>query len=97
MYQVGNGISGPTAIYRETPRYTLEAMRAHVQGSVLLQCVVQTTGNCTDIHLIRTPEPPHGLDQEAITAAMHWRFVPGMRMGQPVPVRITMELAFSIH
>ncbi len=97
VYQPGNGISGPTAIYRETPHYTVEAMRARIQGSVFLQCVVQTTGTCTDVHVLRTPNPPYGLDLEAVSAALRWRFLPGIRMGQPVPVRITMELAFSIH
>jgi outer membrane biosynthesis protein TonB len=38
-----------------------------------------------------------GLDQEAINAAAQWRFRPGLRRGQPVPVRVTMEIAFVLR
>ena len=38
-----------------------------------------------------------GLDQEAIKAAKMWRFRPGMRQGEPVPVIITIELTFTLR
>ncbi len=38
-----------------------------------------------------------GLDQEAIKAARQWRFMPGMRSGEPVPVLITIELTFTLR
>jgi len=96
-YRPGNGITAPIALYREIPRYTIEALRAHVQGSVLLQCVVQTNGTCTEVHILRSPQPSLGLEREAAIAAMHWRFEPAKQLGQPVPMQITMELAFAIH
>ena len=35
--------------------------------------------------------------QEAIKAARQWRFAPGTRMGQAVPVQITIELTFTLR
>jgi len=35
--------------------------------------------------------------QEAVKAARQWRFVPGTRLGEPVAVRITIELTFTLR
>ena len=72
-------------------------MRAKVQGTVLLQCVVRPDGSVTDIQILRSLDSVFGLDQEAIKAARQWRFAPGTRMGQPVPVQITIELTFTLR
>jgi hypothetical protein len=38
-----------------------------------------------------------GLDQQAIASAREWVFRPGTRMGQPVPVLVTLEIGFTIR
>ena len=35
--------------------------------------------------------------EEAVKAARQWRFRPGLFNGQPVAVRVTIELSFSIY
>ena len=86
------------AIIREVkPQYTSDAMRAKIQGAVLLQCTVRPDGSVTDIQVVRSLDPTFGLDQEAIKAARQWRFAPGTRMGQPVSVQITIELTFTLR
>jgi protein TonB len=72
-------------------------MRAKVQGTVLLQCVVRPDGSVTDIQVLRSLDSVFGLDQEAIKAARQWRFAPGTRMGAPVAVQITIELTFTLR
>jgi TonB family protein len=68
-----------------------------VQGSVFVECIVQRTGRCTDFRIVRSIEPPFGLDREAIAAAGAWRFKPGTFAGEQVPVLVTIEVAFSIR
>ncbi|PYQ93305.1 MAG: energy transducer TonB, partial [Acidobacteria bacterium] len=34
---------------------------------------------------------------EAIKAAREWKFKPGTRLGQPVPVLVTIELTFTLR
>jgi TonB family protein len=63
---------------------------------MLVECVVETTGICSDAKVVRSFTPNFGLDQEAIKAAQQWRFRPGLRMGEPVPVLVTIELSFRI-
>jgi protein TonB len=79
------------------PQYTSDAMRAKVQGTVLLECVVRPDGSVGDVQILRSLDGVFGLDQEAIKAAKQWRFAPGTRLGEPVPVLITIELTFTLR
>jgi protein TonB len=97
VYRPGNGVTTPIEIRKGTPRYTTDAMRARIQGLITVECVVQPDGACTRIRVTRSFDPAFGLDQEAIKAAAQWRFRPGMRRGQPVPVLVTMEIAFALR
>jgi periplasmic protein TonB len=96
-YRPGSGVTVPRVLREVKPQYTSEAMRARIQGSVWLECVVQPSGRCTDIQIVRSLDPTFGLDQEAIEAAGQWRFSPGMRLGEPVPVLVTIELTFTLR
>jgi len=96
-YRPGNGVTLPRVIREVRPQYTSEAMRAKVQGTVLLECVVKPDGSVGDVSVVRSLDPTFGLDQEAIKAAKNWRFQPGMRMGEPVSVLVTIELTFTLR
>ena len=96
-YRPGNGVTSPQLVRDVKPNYTMEAMRAKVQGVVLLECVVQTDGSVGDIKIVKSLDKTFGLDEEAIKAARQWRFVPGRRLGDPVAVYVTLELAFTLR
>jgi len=93
----GNGVSMPTLIERVAPKYTVEAMQARIQGSVWVECVVQTDGTVGDLRVMRSLDRRFGLDEEALAAAKRWRFRPGFLNGKPVPVVVTIELMFSLR
>lgn len=97
VYRPGNGVTTPRLLQQVKPAYTSDAMRAKVQGTVLLQCTVLPDGSVADIRVIRSLDPVFGLDEEAKKAARQWRFAPGTRMGEPVKVEITIELSFSLR
>jgi len=97
VYQPGNGVSPPVPTYVPKPQYTADAMRARIQGTVWVECVVQTNGQCSDTHVVRSLDQTFGLDQEAVKAARLFRFRPGMRQGEPVAVLVTIELSFTLH
>jgi protein TonB len=96
-YRPGAGITLPRVLREAKPQYTADAMRAKVQGSVLLECIVMPDGSVGDVRVTKSLDPIFGLDQEAIKAAKLWRFSPGMRQGEPVPVIITIELTFTLR
>ena len=79
------------------PQYTADAMRAKIQGSVWLECIVLPDGSVGNVRVTRSLDPRFGLDEEAIKAARQWRFRPGLRMGEPVSVIVTIELSFNLR
>ena len=97
MYGVGNGVTAPVPLRRPPPAYTAEAMRARLQGVVVLNCVVRPDGTCSDIRVTRSLDSIFGLDQRAIASAREWRFRPGSRLGEPVAVQVTLEIEFNIR
>jgi protein TonB len=96
-YRPGNGVELPQLIREVKPQYTADAMRAKIQGAVFLECVVLPDGTVGDVRVTRSLDSTFGLDQEAIRAAKQWRFRPGTRFGEPVPVLITIELTFTLR
>lgn len=95
-YRPGNGVTTPRLLSQGKPAYTAAAMRQKIQGTVLLQAVVEPDGTVDRIRVLRSLDRDYGLDNEAMKAASKWRFAPGTRMGVPVPVEITIELSFSL-
>jgi protein TonB len=93
----GGDVQSPVPISQPKPQYTAEAMRAKIQGRILLECVVYPNGTVGEIRVLRSLDPTFGLDQEAIKAARAWLFKPGMRRGEPVVVLVTIEMAFTLR
>jgi len=96
-YRPGAGITLPRVLHDEHPQYTSDAMRAKVQGAVVVECVVLADGSVGDVRVVRSLDPTFGLDQQAVAAARKWRFTPGTRLGQPVAVLVTIELTFTLR
>ena len=90
------GITLPVVVREVKPKYTQAAMREKIQGSVWLKCVVDETGNVTDIVVTRSLDKQFGLDAAAVAAAKQWKFKPGQKDGKPVAVRVTIELTFTL-
>ena len=77
VYEPGNGVSTPQPIFIPKPSYTPEAMRARIQGTARLSCVVQPNGMCTNIEIVRSLDPTFGLDHEAINNVKQWKLQAG--------------------
>jgi periplasmic protein TonB len=97
VYRPGNGVTPPQVVRRVDTKYTDAARRAKVQGTVVVECVVNTDGTVGSVRVVRSLDTVYGLDEEALKAAKQWRFTPGTRMGVPVPVLISLEMTFSLR
>jgi len=97
VYREGNGVTSPTILKEVKPNYTGEAMRARIQGLVTMEAVVMPDGSVGDIRVTRSLDQQFGLDKEAIKTVKQWRFRPGLRLGQPVPVLIVIEMSFTLR
>jgi TonB family protein len=90
----GNGVSTPVLVRDVKPSYTAEALRARVQGSVKLACVVLPDGTVGDIQVLEKLDPQQ--DGEAVRALQQWTFKPGVKDAVAVPVRIEVEMSFAL-
>ena len=96
VYRLGGAVTPPTLISQVKPSYTTDALSNKIQGTVLLELIVRSDGQPTDIRVVRSLDP-RGLDLQAIEAVRQWRFTPGRLAGAPVDVLVTIVLDFSIR
>ncbi len=95
-FRVGGDVSMPRLIVKTTPAYTDEAIKAKVQGVVLLRGIVRRNGRVDTLSVVRGLG--FGLEQNAIREiATNWKFRPGTRNGVPVDVWATIEVTFNLR
>ncbi len=99
VFEPGAYVTSPQLIKEVRPRYTGDAMRAKIQGTVQMIAVVLSDGavDPKSVRVTRSLDAVLGLDEQAILAVREWRFRPGLRNGRPVAVRINVELTFTIR
>lgn len=95
-YRLGSGVVPPTLVKQVRPRYTAEAMRQRLQGTVTLELVVSRDGIPVAIRVTRSLDRG-GLDEEAIAAVREWRFTPGRIGNTPVDVLVTILMDFNVR
>ena len=95
-YPLGkDGVKAPQSIYTPDPEFSEKARHAKYQGTVILNVVVDKTGNVSRIRLERPLGM--GLDENAMEGLKNWRFKPATRNGQPVAVEMNVEVAFNLY
>jgi TonB family protein len=94
VFRVGGGVSQPAVIFKVDPEYSEEARKAKYSGTVTLAVIVDAEGKAREIHVVKSLGM--GLDEKAIEAVEKWKFRPGMKGGQAVNVRATIEVNFRL-
>ena len=82
-------------LYQEKAKYTAAARQNRVEGTVIISTLFTADGRVSDIHVIRSL--PDGLEEEAIKAAREIVFLPALKDGKPVSVRMTIEFTFNLN
>ena len=85
----------PIALREVHAQFTSDAMRAKVNGRVVLQGIVDRDGAIRDVRVLQPLEP--SLDAEAQRAFAQWVFRPATHMGQSVAMAITVEMTFTLR
>lgn len=96
VVRMGPGIKHPRLLREVKPNYTRDAMREKVQGSVSLEAVVQADGTVGEVRVTRSLDREFGLDDEAVACVKKWRFSPGTKDGEAVPVLVEIEMSFTL-
>jgi periplasmic protein TonB len=77
------------------PKYTQDARKHQLEGTVVLRCVFRSTGEVTNITVIKGL--PDGLTDRAIAAARQIKFKPAMNDRRPVSMWMQLEYNFTLY
>jgi TonB family protein len=88
------GATPPKVVHKVDPLYTREARRAGVQGTVLLEAVIDENGIAVKLNVLSSLG--FGLDDRAVEAVSQWQFEPGRRSGQPVETTTVVPVDFRL-
>lgn len=91
---VGGLISPPRRIVYVPPVYSSIAQAARVEGTVIIQAIIDTSGAVSDVRVLRSVGL---LDQAAIDAVRKWKYTPTRLNGMPVPVIMTVTVTFRLN
>ncbi|MFZ0419022.1 MAG: TonB family protein [Candidatus Sulfotelmatobacter sp.] len=79
---------------KPTPIYSQEARRLRIEGEVLLEVVLEASGDLRVVRVVRGLG--HGLDDNAVRAAEQIHFRPAMSAGQPTDSTIFLHIIFQL-
>ena len=84
----------PRKIVDARPIYPEIARTARVEGTVILEAVLDTGGRVTQLRVLRSVPM---LDQAALDAVRQWRYTPSLYGGHPVSVLMTITMRFQLQ
>jgi len=76
------------------PVYPPLAQAGRVEGTVVLEAVINERGTIERIKVLRSVPL---LDAAAVDAVRQWRYTPTLLNGVPVGVLMTIYITFSVH
>jgi protein TonB len=88
------GLKAPTVRKSVKPEHPLAAMKARVEGTVVVEALVDEQGRVADVRVTKSIPL---LDQAAMDAARQWEFTPTLMNGEPVPVLLQLEMDFRMR
>jgi len=91
--RITSGMKEPTLLYEPPVVYSPVARMAHVEGTVVIEAIIDEQGNVTQVHFISGPAM---LVQSAMKAVAERRYAPTILDGQPVAIRLTVKVDYKL-
>ncbi len=95
VYELGDGVTAPKAIYMPNPEYAESARKKKIKGNVTLAMIVTAEGKVRDLKIIKSLDKD--LDKQALAAVSTWRFEPATKDGKPVAVHLSADVTFRLY
>ena len=96
-YEIYATVDGVPVVFSDDPAVSPRAagvgepIRAYFQAADMNV----STGEITDARVIQSLEP--NLDANALIAAKAWKFLPGTKDGEAIPVVVTLIMEYRVH
>lgn len=94
IYEPGGDVKAPKLVHYVEPDFSPKSKEAFVEGTVKISTVVTSEGVVKEVRVLSGLNTEE--DRTAVEAVKQWKFQPGTKGGQPVNVRVTVEVSFHL-
>jgi periplasmic protein TonB len=94
IVRVGGNLKPPKQVYSEAPQYPTIAKQAQVQGTVIIDAVIDEHGNVVQAHVLSGPPL---LIPSALATVVRWRYEPTTLNGEPISIAMHVEVHFVLQ
>jgi TonB family protein len=94
IHRVGGDVIAPKLLSHVEPAYPKAARRELIEGVVILEAVIDASGNVTNVSVRKSVHPL--IDKAAVHAVRQWRYSPAILNGRPVRVYLTVTTTFNL-
>jgi protein TonB len=92
--RVVGDVRPPVVIQRVTPVYPRTALAARMNGTVIVECIVDKNGRVREVHVVSSTSPM--FNQSAIDAVQQWQFAPGSLHGTAIDTIFDLTVTFRV-
>ena len=92
--RVGGRVKEPRLITRIEPIYPALARQTHMQGSVVIEAIIDERGDVVEMKVVSGPPL---LIQSAMDAVRRWKYEPTYLNEEPVPVQLNVTVTFRLN
>jgi protein TonB len=89
-----SAVDMPRKLHDVSPVYPQLALRANIEGVVVVEAVIAVDGSVRDARILRSVAL---LDRAALDAVRQWRYAPTRLNGVAVPVIVTVTVQFRLQ
>jgi protein TonB len=94
IMRIGGDLKPPRQIYAPQPAYPVIAKQAQIQGTVVIDAVIDEHGNVVQARALSGPPL---LIPAALAAVAQWRYQPTYLNGQAISVAMHVEVHFLLQ
>jgi protein TonB len=87
----------PKLLSKVEPRYPKSARKEHLEGVVIYQAIVMSSGRLEQFTLLSSKVRGRGFEEAALDALKQWRYSPATFEGKPVPCYWVVKLEFRLR
>ena len=95
VFDISKLDQAPIPKFRAQPQYPFEMRRAGVEGTVIVEFIVDSKGDARNAFAVRSTQ--REFEQSAVQAVNKWKFHPGRKGGRAVNTRMQIPIVFKLN
>ena len=95
VFDISKLDQAPIPKFRAQPQYPFEMRRAGVEGTVIVEFIVDSKGDARNAFAVRSTQ--REFEQSAVQAVNKWKFRPGRKGGRAVNTRMQIPIVFKLN